>query len=170
MSMAIDRPFAFRWDAERSVMVPIRPKQADVFYTDGQLYTLGIIEERSSASHKHFHAAVHQAWLSLPDDLAERFPSDVHLRKYATIRAGYCNVKEYAAASKAEALRVAAYVRGLDEYGLVSVKDCAVQHFTARSTSYRSMAKEEFQAMKDAVLAIISDMIRVTPKQLEAAA
>lgn len=168
--MTFERPFAFRWNAEQSVMTPLRLRQADVFYTDGQIYTLGVVEERSSASHRHFHAAVHQAWLNLPEALSERFPSDVHLRKYATIRAGYCNVKEYAAASNAEALRVASYVRGLEDYAVVVVKGSTVQHFTARSTSYRSMPRDEFQAMKTAVMGIISEMVGVTPSELAKAA
>lgn len=164
--MSVEHPFAFRWDAALSIMVPLRPKQADQFYVDGKAYVLGIIEERSGASHRHYHAAIHEAWLNLPEELAARFPTETHLRKFALVKAGYADVQELVASSRAEALRIATYIRAIDEYAVVTVKDKSVQRFTARSQSYRRMGREDFQASKTAVIDIIASLIGVTSDTL----
>jgi hypothetical protein len=166
--MSSGTPFAFRYDAERSVMVPKLPRLADRHYVDGQWYTLAIVEDRSGASHRHYHAAIKDAWLSLPEPWAERFPTETHLRKYALVKAGYCDVQEFAVSSHAEALRLAAFVRGIDEYAVVLTKDKTVQRFTAKSQNYRTMNKAEFETSKAAVLEVIAGIIGVTAGDLRA--
>lgn len=159
-------PRVFRWDAEKSVMVPLRPGHADQQYVDGEEYRLGIIEERSTNSHNHYFAAITEAWRNLPEALSERFFTPEHLRKYALIRAGYANVMELVASTRAEALRFADYVRKIDEYAVVTVKDRTVQRFTAKSQSVRAMGKPEFEDSKRKVLEIVSSMIEVKPETL----
>lgn len=163
-------PRVFKWSAERSVMVPLRPMQADRQYVDGEEYRLGVIEERSGSSHRHYFAAINDAWHNLSEEQSQRFPTSEHLRRYALIKAGYADVQEFAASSHAEALRIATYIGGIDSYAVVAVKGNTVQRFTAKSQSYRSMGKPEFNASKDKVLEIISAMIGVTPAELAKAA
>ena len=100
---------AFQWDGE--AMVPLNGKRADAFYTVGERYIMAPVSQRSDATHKHEFAWLREAWMSLPDDLAERFPSAEHLRKWALIRAGYSDSHTITCASKAEAIRVAAFIR-----------------------------------------------------------
>lgn len=161
-----DTPRIFTWDASRSVMVPVRPKQADVQYTDGEDYRLGVIEERSGPSHRHYFAAINEAWKNLREEDATRFHTPEHLRKYALIRAGYADVMELVASTRAEALRFADYVRKIDEYAVVTVRDKTVQRFTAKSQSVRAMGKGEFEDSKRKVLEIVSAMIAVDPQTL----
>lgn len=157
-------PLYFEWDGEH--MVPLRPKLADKEYTIGERYRLGVIEERSAQSHSHFFAALQQAWLNLPEREAERFPTTEHMRKYSLIKTGFCHEKQIVCSSKAEAIRFAAFVDGMDTYALVLVKDNIVRHFTAKSQSYKSMGKEEFTRSKSAVLDYVSSLIGVTQKEL----
>jgi hypothetical protein len=89
--------------------------------------------ERSSASHRHYFAAVYDAWLNLPEIDAERFPTADHLRKYALIRAGYCDTRELVCASKAEAVRVGAFMKPMDPYALVAISGAVVRVYTAKS-------------------------------------
>lgn len=157
-------PMPFRWTGE--AMEPLRPKAADAAFTIGQVYRLDTIEERSPASHNHYFAALHEGWKNLREEDAERFPTSESLRKWCLIRAGYRDERTLVCASKAEAQRVAAFVRPMDEFAIVTVSEAVVRVWTAKSQSMRAMGKKEFGESKDAVLSLIADMIGVSPDQL----
>jgi hypothetical protein len=157
-------PTQFTWDG--IAMVPLHPRRADKQFVVGQGYTLVQHEERSSASHRHEFAWLHEAWLSLPEDQAERFPTSEHLRKWALIRAGYSHTHSLVCATKAEALRVAAYIRPLDEYAVVVVNGPVVNRHTAMSQSRRAMGAKEFQASKTAIMDIVAGLLGVTAQEL----
>lgn len=125
----------------------------------GQSYRFERIEERSQASHAHYFACIQSAWSSLPESIAVDYPTAEHLRKRALIKAGYRDERSIVCASKAEALRVAAFVRPMDDYAVVTTSEAVVRVYTAQSQSYKAMGKEVFQRSKDDVLAIISEMI-----------
>jgi hypothetical protein len=161
-------PIPFRWDGE--AMVPRRPKLADQHYCIGEDYILVPHEERSEASHRHFFAEVREAWANLPEGLAEQYPSPESLRKRALIKAGFRDERSIVCASKAEALRVASFIKGLDDYDVVAVSGATVLHWRAKSQSQKAMGKEAFQQSKEAVLGILADMLDVTPDQLGKAA
>lgn len=162
--MSTGRPIAFQWDGE--AMRPLHPKLADKEYVVGERYMLAPFEQRSVASHNHEFAWLHEAWLNLPERYAEQFPSAEHLRKYALIQAGYSNSHSLVCGSKAEALRVAAFIRPLDEFAVVTVNGCVVNRFTAKSQSRRAMGREEFQDSKTKIMDVIAQMIGVEPEQL----
>lgn len=136
-------------------------------FGDGEVVTLERREERSRASHGHYFVSVHEAWQSLPEHMAERFPTDDHLRKWALIRCGFRDERSIACASKAEALRVAAFIRPLDEYATVIVREAVATVLTAKSQSYRAMGKEAFAASKAAVLDLLASLLEVEPRALE---
>ena len=138
---------------------PFMARLAGQQFSDGERYRMVVEEERSAASHRHYFASVNEAWTNLPDHLAERFPSSEHLRRYALIKAGYCDSASIVASSKAEAQRIAAFMRPLDEFQIVTVSDATVTRYSARSQSMKAMGKEQFNASKEAVLNVISDMI-----------
>jgi hypothetical protein len=158
-------PMQFKWDGE--VFRPKHPKLADKHFVIGETYVLEKRHDRSHASHSHFFAAVHEAWANLPEDVAERFPTEDHLRKYALVKAGFRDEHSIACSSKAEAQRVAAFVRPIDDYAVVVVNGAQVLCYTAKSQSYRAMGRAEFQRSKDAVLEILAAMIGNTKKALE---
>jgi hypothetical protein len=145
-------PTLFRWDAERSVMAPLRASRADHIYTDQEIYRLGVIEERSTNSHNHYFAALAEAWLNLPEQLSARYPTVEHFRKTGLIEAGFCDTHTLVCSSKAEAQRVAAFARPIDEYSIVTARECTVTRYVAKSQSVRAMGKGDFQASKQAVL------------------
>ncbi len=159
-------PLEFQWDGE--AMVPKRPRLADLQYTIGEVYRLGVIEERSANTHNHYFASLAESWRNLPDDLAERFQTVEHLRKYALIKAGYFDERSIVCASKAEARRVAAFVEPMDGYALVSVHEAVVRVYTAKSQSHKAMGARDFQASKTAVLEIVSAMIGSSPAEVRA--
>lgn len=161
------RPVAFQWTGE--VMEPTRgfAALADKEFVIGEVYTFVEADSsRSMASHRHYFAAVYQAWLNLPEIDTERFATADALRKYALIRAGYCDTREIVCSSKAEAVRLGAFVKPMDPYALVTVSGACVRVYTAKSQSPRAMGRKVFQESKDAVLDVLAGMIEVERNQL----
>lgn len=160
----------FQWNGEAMEPMKRFHNIANAEFVVGQFYTMEVVEQRSLASHNHFFATLTELWLSLPERLAISFPSFEHLRKHALCMTGYRDERSFVAASKAEALRLAAFVRPIDEYAILSVNECAVIVWTAQSQSRKAMGKDRFQKSKDDVIAYVSDLVGVAPAAREAAA
>ena len=142
-------------------------RRADAQWVVGERYSVEIRQERSAASHRAYFASIAEAWQNLPEDLAERFPTPDALRKFALIRAGFRDERSIVAASKAEALRLAAFIKPMDAYAVVTVKDAVVVVYTAKSQSIKAMGKEDFEKSKAAVLDIVAQMIGTTAPTLQ---
>jgi len=158
-------PLAFAWDGES--MIPLQPRLADRYYVVGETYRLEPREDRSQASHNHYHASIDEAWKNLPEHMAERFATADHLRKWALIRAGYRDERSVVCAFHAEAQRVAAFIKPLDDFAVVTAINAVVTVYTAKSQSMRAMGKAEFQKSKDRVLDVVSAMIGVGAEDLK---
>lgn len=162
----MDAPVIYQWTGEAMVPQARFARLCDRQFVVGEHYRLVPHEDRSAASHRHFFAAVNDAWENLPEHLAERFPTSEHLRKWALIKAGFRDERTLVAASKAEAQRLAAFVRPMDDFAVVVVSEATVTVYTAKSQSVRAMGKAAFQASKDGVLSVLSEMIGVPPATL----
>ena len=163
-----DEPIVCAWDGEH--LTPVGQtwaRRADAQWVVGERYYVEIRQERSQASHRAYFASINEAFQNLPEDVAERFPSPDALRKYALIKAGYCNSDSIVAGSKAEAQRLAAFVRPREQFAVVTVKDAVVTVYTAHSQSVRAMGKAYFEKSKAAVLDIVAQMIGTTAPALE---
>ena len=119
------------------------------------------LEARSNASHNHYFSMLCELWSNLPDEIADNFPSIEHLRKRALIATGYRDERSFVCASKAEAQRLAAWVRPDYDFAAISVHGAAVVVWTAKSQSLRAMGKREFEASKTAVLDWVAHLIGV---------
>lgn len=128
-------------------------------YGEGEIVTFTRVEERSHASHGHYFALINQAWANLPEDLAERFPSQDHLRKWCLIKAGWRDERATSCATVEEAERLVAFVRPIDDYAIVIRHETAVIVWTAKSQSMADMGKADFQKSKDDVLRVLSELI-----------
>lgn len=158
------QPAVFNWDGE--AMLPENARLADRQYVVGEHYRLAPWEERSQASHNGYFAAIHEAFLNLPEEAADKFRSEDHLRKFCLIKAGFRDERSIACSSKAEAQRIASFVEPMDEYALVIVHEAMVAVYTAKSQSMKAMGKVDFQRSKEAVLDILAQMIGTTAKAL----
>ncbi len=134
-------------------------KRADARFVVGQKYLIDPDEERSMASHRAYFAAINEAWSNLPERFAEAFPTADHLRKHALIRCGYRDETSILCASKAEALRVAAFVKMADEYAIITVQGALVTRWTAKSQSMKAMGRAMFQESKDKTLDWVAALI-----------
>lgn len=157
-------PQHFEWSGE--AMIPIHPRRADKTFVVGQRYSLVQHEERSSASHNHEFAWLKEAWQTLPENLADRFPTSEHLRKWALIRAGYSDSHTITCRSKAEAARLVAFIRPIDEFAIVIVQGTTVTRFTARSQSKRAMGAKEFYESKEKIMDVVARMLDVGTEEL----
>lgn len=159
-------PCYYRWSGD--VMEPLprfRHRAIDQFVI-GQTYRLMVEEERSQATHRHFFACVNESWKNLPDDLAQRFASAEHLRKWALIRSGFHDERTLVMETPADARRTAAFIAKLDDQGVIIVKGNIVSHYTAKSQAIWAMDRKTFQESKEAVLELVAEMIGLTSAQL----
>jgi hypothetical protein len=141
--------------------------RADDQYVIGEVYQMAPVEERSAVSHRHEFAWLREAWMQLPDNLAPVYPTPEHLRKRALIEVGWYNEQAIDAESNAAALRVAAFIRGREEFSVVIVERSTVLVRTAKSQSVRAMGRKDFQDSKTAIMEIVSDLIGVSPDALQ---
>ena len=159
-------PVIFEWDGEHMVPLPRFHNLVNDQFVVGQTYKLAEVEDRSMRSHNHFFAAVKDGWMNLHEDYADRFPDPESLRKWALIKTGYRDERTIVASSKAEAQRIAAFTRPMDQHAVVVVREAVVIVWTAQSQAVRAMGRERFQQSKTAVLDEIAKMARVPPDQL----
>lgn len=152
-------PMIFEWDGE--AMVPLRRfhNVANAEFTVGEKYRLEAQEQRSLVSHAHYFATLNDIWLSLPERYGDAIPSVEHMRKWALIRTGYRDERSIVCASKAEAKRVAAFVKPMDDFAIVVVNEATVAVYTAKSQSHKAMGGKEFQKSKEAVLEYCQGML-----------
>ena len=150
-------------------MVPRVPKLADAHFVVGEVYTLEERHQRSLQSHSHYFAALTEAWSNLPEEAAERFPTIDHLRKFALIRAGFRDERTFVCASKAEAQRLSAFMKPIDEFALIVSHEATVTVYTAKSQSMKAMGKADFQRSKEAVLDYVASLIGSTAREVEKA-
>ncbi len=131
-------------------------------FAPGDRLVLEPYEERSMASHKQYFAAVREAWKNLPEDAADRYDTPEKLRKWALVRAGFCDETYFDFESDQKAHAVAAMMRKLDEFAVVTVKKGQIRIYRPKSQSIHAMGKEDFEASKRAVLDILSGVIGVS--------
>lgn len=160
-------PIVTRWNGEAFEPLGRSKKEADAQRIIGQIYRLVDDDQRSEKSHRFYFASILEGWANLPEDQAERFQNPEALRKHALIKTGYATQRQYVAASKAEAERVAAFCRSGEEYEIAAIKDNVVTFWRAESQSYKSMGKKRFEKSKADVLGFIASLIGVTTDDLQ---
>ena len=160
-------PLAYRWDGEHMTPIGRFAKEADASFVIGEVYRMAEVQSRSQASHAHEFAWIHQAWLNLPADIADQYPTENHLRKRALIQGGFYHEMIVDAGSNAAAIRVARGFRQHDDFCMAMISGSYVAVRTAKSQSRKAMGNEEFQASKSAIIEIISALIGVSAVELQ---
>lgn len=142
----------YEGDGEFKPAAPYWARQADRDFVVGMTYRLVEHQERSMASHRHYFSALNEIWQSLPDELAALYPTVEHMRKALLIRESYADERSIVCSTKAEAVRIAAFVKPMDEYAIVVVREAVVKVYTAQSQSTKAMGAKVFQESKERVL------------------
>lgn len=150
------------WDGEafrpQTAFMARRAREA---FGAGEIIVLHAEEERSMRSHRHYFAQLHDFWASLPESAAmeQWAQSPEHFRKYLLIRTGFCETVTYPCESKAEAVRLAAALRPVDEFSIVLARGDTVVRYVAKSQSVKHMGAADFQRSKTAVLEAAERML-----------
>lgn len=157
-------PVLYQWSGE--AMVPLRrfDNYVNAEFVVGELYRLEAVEPHSERSRNHFFASLNEAWANLPEAISDQFPTMQHLRKRGLIKTGYYDSTSVVCASHAEALRVAAWARPIDEFAVVVVRECTVINYRAKSQKRSAMGAKEFQKSKQDVLAYAWGLVGVDPE------
>src|SRR6185312_13137871 len=151
--MMTTEPILTTWDGTGFVPERRHTKRCDAEFVCGERYFVEPIAPRNMAAHRFYFAALRDAWINLPEDQAERFGSPEALRKYALVMTGFRDERTFVAASKAEAFRLAAFMRPMDDTAVISVREAVVRCWTPKSQSVKAMGKTDFYRSKDDVLA-----------------
>lgn len=154
-------PLRYEGDGEFRVMSNFWMARADKDFVVGETYKMAEHHDRSTASHNHYFASIGNAWSSLPDELLEVYPTTEHLRKKALIAKGYRDERSIVCASKAEAERMAAFIKPMDDYAVVTFREAVVRVWTAKSQKMKAMGSRDFQQSKSDVLDFIDDLLGV---------
>jgi hypothetical protein len=157
--MSMNAPLRLRYEGEGRFRA--LTNRADEDFVVGEVYPMVEERDRSTNSHNHFFATVTQAWKTLPEELSEQYPTADHLRKKALVWKGWRDERTIACASKAEAERVAAFVKPMDDFAVVTRVDAVVRVWTAKSQSKKAMGAADFQQSKQDVLDFIDDLLGV---------
>lgn len=136
----------------------------------GEVRAWQMMEARSKASHDHFFAIVHEAWKSLPEDMADDFPSPDHLRKWALIKAGFCTMTKIVCANNDEAANLLRKWKSMDRFSIVEISGKAVTIWTADSQRRDAQGRKAFQEAKEAALHVLSNLIGTDVTTLKEAA
>jgi hypothetical protein len=163
--MSVTLPFRYEGNG---LFRCLRPKQ--ITAAIGQVDGWQLAEHRSPESHRHFFACVNEAWKSLPEDMADDFPSPEHLRKWSLIKAGFCSETRIACANNSEAMTLATKAKAMDRYSIIAIDGKAVTIWTADSQRKDAMGRAAFQEAKERALHIISQLIGTDAATLKEAA
>ena len=167
--MSAEFQAVFGWTGES--MVPAsnwHKKVCDARLVIGERYIVDVYLARSEKSHRHYFACIGECFKNWPEAAERQFDGAEHMRKYALIRTGYRTERQFVASSNAEALRLAAFLRGADDYAEISVKGNIVVEWKATSQNAHAMGAKDFAASKEAVLAFLAGIIGVTVDSLKA--
>ena len=130
----------------------------------GESYPLQVVEDRSMASHKQYFAAINEGFKNLPENIAARFPSAEHLRKWLLVETGWHEEKEFECASAKHAKALCTFIRTEDDYVRISNPKnhpTTVIIRKARSQALASMGKALFEQSKKDVLDLLESMVNV---------
>lgn len=154
-------PFLAKWDGETFMPLPRFMAKCQTYFRPGLTYSITEQVERSAASHSHYFACVNEAFHNLPEEWSGQFATVESLRKWALIRAGFCDQQHIVLSTHEDAEKVGNHLRGLRDYAEVSVVDRTVVILIAQSQSKKAMGPARFQESKTKVLDILSYMIGV---------
>lgn len=159
----VSAPLRLRYEGEGDFRVVSNywAAKADQEFVVGEVYAMVEHHDRSTASHNHYFAAVQNGFDNLPDHMKGEYPTAEHLRKKALIHCGYRDERDIVMPTKADAERVAAFMRPMDEYAIVVPVNCVVRVWTAKTQKKSAMDAREFQKSKSDVLEFIDDLLGV---------
>ena len=165
-------PIVFQWNGRDMRPMSRFADHCAATFKAGQFYTMDVQEQRRESSHRHYFAALDEAWGCLPEkfDGESWAQSREHMRHFALIRLGWCHTKIIQCASNAEAVRWSAIMRPMQPFSIVTAVRSTVCDSAALSQSRSAMGAKDFMKSKWQVLDFCADLCGTTRGEIEAAA
>jgi hypothetical protein len=164
-------PIIATWNGEAFVPAQRHAKACDATFVVGARYAIEAQPLQSEKERRFFHAQLTEIWRSLPEEIAERWPTVESFRKAGLIACGYCHKTEAVCATNQQATALAASYARLDDYVVVEIRDRVISIWTAKSQKRSAMTDpEERKAANRAVLEWAAAQVGVTREQAERSA
>ena len=152
------------WDGQAFKPLPHHAKACDAAFVVGQRYSVEAQPLASEKSRRFYHAQLAEIWASLPEEIAERWPTVEIFRKAGLIACGFCHKSEVVCANNREAQKLATSYARLDDYVVVEIRDCVVCMWVAKSQRKTAMTDpQERKASNRAVLEWAAAQVGVEP-------
>lgn len=147
------QPILAMWTGETFIPASRHYKALDAELVAGERYMIEAQPLQSEKSRRFYHAQLADLWQSLPEEIAERWPTVESFRKAGLIACGYCHKTEAVCATNQQAQALAASYARLDDYVVVEIKDRCISVWTAKSQKKSVMTDpQERKAANRAVL------------------
>ena len=163
-------PILAQWDGSSFIPAKRHYKALDAELVVGEQYVIEPQKAVSEKARRFFHAQLAEIWQSLPEEVAERWPTVESFRKAGLIACGYSFKTEAVCATNQQAQALAASYARLDDYVVVEIRDRVIAVWTARSQKRNAMDAETRKAANRAVLEWAAAQVGVTPEQAREAA
>lgn len=157
---------AFIWDG--AAMIPLERFRglASRQFRPGVEYSMVPHRDRSDAAHGLYFKTIELAWKNLPEDIAARFPTSEHLRKWCLVKEHYADEHSMLCANEAQAQSTAVLARALDGYAIIQLNGPIVTVWTAKSQSRHAMGHDLFNESMNKVLERLADMLGISSADL----
>jgi hypothetical protein len=115
--------------------------------------------EHSDKARARFFAIIADAYLNMPAQWKPLIGSKEHLRKWVLCQVGHCDTTATDCGSKAAAERIAALIRHVDTFAVVTVNGAIVTTSIARSIRKRVCPKAMFMPITEKAYAYLNEMM-----------
>jgi hypothetical protein len=160
-------PFIYTWTGDGFVPMRGYAARAARDFKAGENYALEVREDRSPQQHRHYFAAIAEAFANLDERITEKLKTPEHLRKWALIECGHYDETITDCGSQEVAMRMATFARRMDDYSEIIVRKNLLSIRVAKSQSSRAMNKDDFKKSSRDVLDLLANMIHVNRTVLE---
>ena len=116
------QPLPFVWDGKAMLPSERLRALAKRQFTEGATYVLEPHEPVSHKERAYYFASIREAWGNLNADAVARYPDPEALRKWCLIKAGWRKDNYTVCDTNDRATVLAAFLRKLDSYAVVTVK------------------------------------------------
>lgn len=148
-----NEPILCEW-SEDEVFKPLprHLKYCQATFAVGERLMIDVQAPRNMAAHRFYFAELKSIWNSLPEDIAEQYPSAEHMRKYALCKVGFCHETKSVFTSHRDAVLAAAFAAASKDYAIVDVEKNVLRCWVPESQSVRAMGADRFKRSCRAVL------------------
>lgn len=163
-------PMIYEGNGKFSASSIYHKMRCEKMFGAGQEITFEELGDRNMNRHRMYFARLKELWLTLPESMAEDFPSPEVLRKHALIRCGYATMRKFSMANADEASALERMLSELESYAVCEITAPVVGSprrilavWVPQSQAVKNMGKSEFDKSVTDVLDYCERLVRSEP-------